>query len=103
MRVFPADRDGWNRLLVFPFKAYLPLGFIGLLFWNAATSGHQVRGGLAEATGRVLIGYTICTVAFLALAVIRFARGRRELVAESLLLAGITFFVGTMIMCWSLA
>lgn len=97
MRILPANRQQWFDLLVFPFKAYLPLGIICLLVWKALTEGHHVRGGSMAATAPVMLGYTICTLFFLVLAVIRFFTHRRELVAETLLLAGVSLIIASFI------
>jgi hypothetical protein len=100
MRVFPASRQQWFGLLLFPFKAYLPVGIICLLVWKAATEGHRVRGDLAAATAPVMLGYMICALVFLVLAVIRFFTHRRELVAEALLLAGVGFTIALFLARW---
>jgi hypothetical protein len=68
MRILPANRDQWFGLLWFPFKAYLPVGFVCLLVWKAVTEGHRIRGSLAQAAAPVLFGYVICAIAFLVLA-----------------------------------
>lgn len=100
MRVFPTNREQWFGLLLFPFKAYLPVAIICLLIWKVATEGHRVRGGLAAAAGPVMFGYMICAVVFLALAAIRFFTHRRELVAETLLLAGVAFIIALLLAPW---
>ena len=79
--------------LFFPFKIYLLIAPIELYLWHQMTAGQRIRGGLAEGTGRVMLGYLICFVVFALTAIIRFITGRRELVAENLAMAGITFII----------
>src|SRR5579862_882728 len=103
MRVFPVNRGEWFGLVVFAFKAYLPLGILCFLIWKVFTEGHRVRGGLAEAATPVGVGYLICTVIFLLAAVLLFVTRRRELVAETLLFAGIAFIIAYSLGLWCAA
>lgn len=100
MRVIPTERDGWFTVLLFPFKAYLPLGIICLFIWREATAGHGVRGGLAAATNPVVCGYMLCTLVFLLVAGFRFATHRRHLVAETLLFAAVAFTIALLLLPW---
>jgi|SRR5664279_147451 hypothetical protein len=100
MRVLPANRQAWIGLLLFPFKVYLPLGVVCLLAWKAATAGHRIHGALAEATGAVTCGYVLCVLIFVVTAAVRFATHRRELVAETLILAGIAFIIALLLLPW---
>jgi hypothetical protein len=97
MRVLPDNRKAWMGMLLLPFTAYLPLGILSLIVWSAATGGHSVRGGFAEAAARVCCGYILCVFVFVLTAGIRFATHRRELVAEALILAGIAFIIALLL------
>ena len=92
MRIFPTDKH-WSGWLLFPFRAYLIVAPACLFVWKFATEGHRPKGGLAEATMPVLFGFMLCDVVFVLAAVILFFTNRRELVAENLLFAGITFLI----------
>lgn len=92
MRVHILKHAGID-LLLFPFKAYLFLAPAALWMWREASSEHYVRGALAEAVGRILLGCLLCFVVFLFGAAIRFFTKRRELVAENLIWAGVAFII----------
>jgi len=96
MRVFPANRDEWLGLVLFPFKAYLPIGVILVFFFGTGA----VRSGFATAAGVVMLGYVLCSFVFALAAVIRFFTHKRELVAETLLWAGVAFLIGAIVMKW---
>ena len=98
--MLPANRREWFGLLLFPFKAYLPIGIVCLLVWRTATEGHRVRGGLAEAAMPVMLGYMLCVAAFLVVAVVRFFTHRRKLVPEALLFAAIAFIIVLLLGPW---
>jgi hypothetical protein len=100
MNIFPVTKAERWGLLLFPFKAYTLLAPIGLFLWHETTVGNHLRGASAEATGRVVLGYMVCVGIFLLAAAIRFMTGRRALVAESLLLAGVTFTIASFLALW---
>jgi hypothetical protein len=98
MSIFPPSRREWFRLLHFPFRAYLPLGAIFLLALRFLPESTPARV-VSEAETYVFLGYLICTLAFLILAVIRFYTRQRELIAETLLLAGLSLLLGLVLAC----
>ena len=83
--------------MLFPFRAYIIVAPICLFVWKFATDGHHTKGALAEAAAPVLFGFMICDLAFILAAVILYFTHRRELVAENLLFAGVTFLIAVMI------
>ena len=89
----PVKKLTFGDWLLFHFKIYLLVAPIELYLWHQMTVGQKIRGGFAEGVGRVMLGYLICFVVFALTAIIRFITGRRELVAENLAMAGITFII----------
>jgi hypothetical protein len=90
MHLYPANRDAWFGLLLFPFKAYLPIGVIYCAFLGSGV----VDGDIAAAKGLLLLGYVFCSFAIVLAAMILFLAHKRELVAETLLLAGVSLLTG---------
>ena len=92
MRILPTDRK-WSSLVLLPFKAYMVVAPFCLFFLKLATDGHRTKYGLADAAAIVLLGYLLCSVVFVLVAVILFFTHRREYVAENILLAGVALLI----------
>jgi hypothetical protein len=92
MSVAPQSK-ALGGLILFPFKVYMFLGPISLIIFRGATADMRFRGVLAEATGRVVLGCAVCVIVFVLAAAACFVSGRRCVVAENLIFAGVAFIV----------
>lgn len=59
MNIFPKTRDEWIALPLFPFKAWVIIGFVFYLFARALVFGQYARHGTGEFGMMVMSGYVL--------------------------------------------
>jgi hypothetical protein len=96
MQIVPTYKH-WSDWVLFPFRAYLVIAPVCLYVCSFAPEAHKTKGAFAGAATVVLLGYGLCFLVFILAAAILFFIRRRELVAENLLLAGITLLISLFI------
>ena len=102
MRLAPHTKQEWAELLLFPFKAYLALGFLGYIVWGVITKAERGPFARGEAAWPVILGYALCAATFTAAAFLHGYQGRRELVAEHIILTLVAVLIGLAV-GWSAA
>ncbi len=103
MRIIPNTRDEWVALVLFPFKAYVLMGFPVLVLiraWFGRSVPSYVR--YPEATYAVCQGYLLCVVVFLLGATLQATICRRGSAAVTLGFLMLTFLILAILWPWGM-
>jgi hypothetical protein len=98
-RPFPRGRQGWLRVLLFPFQAYVLIAiFVERYFMNSLPGNGGYRGSLAEFKLTVVAGYAVSFLVLLCVGVGHFLTGRVRSACLNLGLAALAALLGCSMM-----